>query len=32
MLKQVDHPRVVASVQSGRHGQLTRREWGAESR
>jgi hypothetical protein len=32
MLKQVDHPRVVPSVEGGRHGQLTRREWGAERR
>ena len=30
--KQVDHPRVFPSVEGGWPGQLTRREWGAESR
>jgi hypothetical protein len=32
MLKLVDHSRVGPSVEGGRHGQLTRREWGAASR
>jgi hypothetical protein len=32
MLEQVDQPRVFPSVEGGPHGQLTRHEWGAESR
>jgi hypothetical protein len=31
-LKHADHSRVVPSVEGGRHGELTRREWGAASR
>jgi hypothetical protein len=32
MLEQVDHSRVVRSVEREPHSRLTRREWGAASR